>query len=221
MEAITTLFSGPLFLPSICLLVALALSVVAVIGSFDFGDGDVDLDIDASGGGNLEWLAVGTRWLNISQIPASIWFCIFAFVWWSVSLAAWLAIDRLYTSSPALWLSALLTVRNLIVALPLTKFCTNPLRGLVTRNEHSSDTLIGKECVISSGQAGPEFGQAKLHTDAAPLLLNVRTDGSYLAKGARVWITHYDERRRTYLVSPVDPVPPRLELPDSSRETKA
>lgn len=219
MEAIVTLFSGPLFLPSICLLVALAISAIAVVGLLHFGHGDVDLDV--GGDGNFEWLGGATQWLNIRQIPASIWFCIFALVWWSVSLAAWLAIDRLYTSSPALWLSTLLTVRNLIIALPLTKLLTNPLRALATRTEHSSETLIGKECEISSGQAGPEFGQAKLHTDAAPLLLNIRTDGSYLAKGARVWITHYDERRRTYLVTAVDPMPPRLGPPGGPTETRA
>ena len=205
MDAIATLFSGPLLIPSVCLLIALAVSVIAVVTSLDFDQGSVD----ASGydGGSFEWLFVISRWLNLNQVPEAIWFCLFALIWWCVSLAAWLGLDRLYVSEPGLIWSSLLTIRNLAVALPLTKFCTNPLRSLVADDEISSNTLIGKECIISSGQAGPDFGQAKVRTDAAPLLLNVRTDGRYLAKGARVWITYYDERRRTYLVSPVDPPP--------------
>jgi hypothetical protein len=76
------------------------------------------------------------------------------------------------------------------------------MRGWFTSEKLTSKSLIGQECEISSHEASPEFGQVKFKTDGSPLLLNVRTDGPHLAKGERVWITHYDPARRVYIVSP-------------------
>ncbi|MCC6508489.1 MAG: hypothetical protein IT423_05240, partial [Pirellulaceae bacterium] len=84
----------------------------------------------------------------------------------------------------------------------LTKLVTRPFRGWYVTEDLSTQSLIGQECEICSSEATPEYGQVRFKTDGAPLLLNVRTDGSYLAKGARVWITHYDATRRAYIVSP-------------------
>ena len=71
----------------------------------------------------------------------------------------------------------------------------------MSNTNFESKSLIGKEAEISSYEATSEHGQVKYKTDAAPLLLNVRTDGPHLEKGTRVWITHYDPKRRVYIVS--------------------
>jgi len=76
------------------------------------------------------------------------------------------------------------------------------MRGWFLANSFESKSLIGQEAEISSYDASPENGQVKFKTNGAPLLLNVRTDGPHLAKGTRVWITHYDSTKRLYIVSP-------------------
>jgi hypothetical protein len=76
------------------------------------------------------------------------------------------------------------------------------MRGWFQSTTFESKSIIGKEAEISSYDASPDNGQVKFKTDGAPLLLNVRTDGPHLAKGTRVWITHYDSVKRLYIVSP-------------------
>ncbi len=132
-----------------------------------------------------------------------IWMGIFSFLWWVVSLGLWLCVDTLFVSETGWILTPLLIVRNLAITLPVTKMCTHPFRGWFQSSHVTTTEIIGKECEISSSEATTTFGQVKLKTDAAPLLLNVRTDGPHLAKGTRVWITHYDSKRRVYLVSPI------------------
>jgi hypothetical protein len=61
--------------------------------------------------------------------------------------------------------------------------------------------LIGEEAEIWSYDATVSHGQARFKTDGAPLLLNVKTDGPTLVKGTKVWIAHYDETTRVYIVS--------------------
>jgi len=117
-----------------------------------------------------------------------------------------MTIDDRFLSEPNAtphWLvTLLLIVRNLVIALPLTKFVTQPMRGWFQTGSFESKSLIGQEAEISSYDASPDNGQVKFKTEGAPLLLNVRTDGPHLAKGTRVWITHYDSVKRLYIVSP-------------------
>jgi len=158
------------------------------------------------------WEAIGSvamvpmKWLNLRNMPFMLWIGIFAIIWWCTSVGLWMSIDdRFFMESLATphWLvTLLLVIRNLGIALPLTKLATQPLRGWFQTNSFESKSLIGKEAEISSYDAGPDNGQVKFKTDGAPLLLNVRTDGPHLAKGTRVWITHYDSVKRRYIVSP-------------------
>lgn len=144
-----------------------------------------------------------TKWLNLRSIPFLLWLGVFALCWWSLSVAWWMAVDDWLVDNPSGLMTTLLVVRNLACALPLTKFLTQPMVGLFAdTGSLDSKSLIGEEAEICSYDATPENGQAKYKTGAAPLLLNVRTDGPHLIKGTRVWITHYDALKRVYLVSP-------------------
>lgn len=152
-----------------------------------------------------DWFAgmsiAALRWLNLGGVPLMIWGAIFAVSWWCVSGILWIAIDRQIFEPTWLW-SGLLAIKNLILAALLTKLLTKPLKRSLTPNRITTQSLIGKECVISSTEATPEFGLVKFKTGGAPLLLNVRTDGPRLARGTPVWIVHYDRARKVYLVSP-------------------
>jgi len=158
------------------------------------------------------WEAIGSvamvpmKWLNLRNMPFMLWIGIFAIIWWCTSIGLWMSIDDRFFSEPLAtphWLiTLLLIIRNLSIALPLTKLGTHPMRGWFQSSSFESKSLIGQEAEISSYDASPENGQVKFRTDGAPLLLNVRTDGPHLAKGTRVWITHYDSVKRLYIVSP-------------------
>ena len=142
------------------------------------------------------------RWLNLKDVPLVLWMGVLAVWWWFISACLWTILDRRFFAEPGWLWSSLLIVRNLTIAIPLTKLATKPMRGWFATERFSSQSLLGQECRISSSVASPEFGQVKFKTDGSPLLLNVRTDGPSLVQGTPVWITHYDAKRRVYIVSP-------------------
>jgi len=144
-----------------------------------------------------------TKWLNLRSVPLILWLCVFAITWWGASITWWLALDDWLVKDPGPLLTAVLVVRNLACGVFLTKFITAPMQGWFQNTPQlNAQSLLGSEAEICSYDATPEHGQAKFKTGAAPLLLNVRTDGPHLPKGTRVWITYYDSQRRVYLVSP-------------------
>lgn len=235
MNLLHAFFSGPMLLPTITLLSVSAWGLLATLFSFDtHGGSGIDhagpdlptghgsLDHVTGGHGSATHagashahgiaaeshegiFAAFSQWLNIREMPLMFWFSVFALLWWIISVAWWLIVDRWFFETPGILWSIVLVARNLICTLPCAKIATIPLRGWESSTHFDARSLVGKECEISSTEAGPNFGQVKFKTDGAPLLLDVRTDGAYLARGARVWITHYDEKRRIYQVSPVDP----------------
>jgi hypothetical protein len=61
--------------------------------------------------------------------------------------------------------------------------------------------LLGQLCVISTSEVTGKNGQAKLHTEGAPLLLHVRTrEGKRLRKGDLARIVDFDPANLIYYV---------------------
>ena len=144
---------------------------------------------------------VTLRWLNLRDMPLMLWLSVFSLLFWVVSLTGWLVLDQHLQPQPGMGITSVFVAKNLAISLPLTKLFTQPFRGWFESTHVPAKSLIGCECEISSSEANDRFGQVRFKTDGAPLLLNVRTDGPHLAKGSRVWITHYDSKRRVYIVS--------------------
>jgi Protein of unknown function (DUF1449) len=222
MELWNIAISAPVLPATLLMCLMLGWAVLILMGSVDLHhsihlpDADVDLPVDGaiphSGNGASEVLTSGKtgfsilalRWLNLSGVPIIVWACVFTIIWWTFSALAWVTVDSKLFEDPGNFWSTVLVIRNLIVALFLTKVVTNPLKRAFNfeASVNAPQSLIGKECEISSSEATPDFGLVKFPTGGAPLLLNVRTDGVHLPKGTPVWITHYDEKRRVYIVSP-------------------
>ena len=141
------------------------------------------------------------KWLNLKRLPIVLWAGIFTLTWWSVSILFWVCIDTTFFEVPGFLAVNIMIARNLFLGLLVTKLITQPMRGWFDSNELTSISLVGEEAEISSFDATPENGQVKYKTPGAPLLFNVRTDGPHLPKGTRVWLTHYDEKKRIYIVS--------------------
>ncbi|MCA9133938.1 MAG: NfeD family protein [Planctomycetales bacterium] len=206
METLTILFSGPVLPATLFLGLLLIWSLLALAGTVDWdlpgSDVDFDLDLDASQGAADGLAVLALKWLNLREIPLVLWLGTLAVLWWFLSATLWSLVDSRFFTTPGWLWSTLLVARNLALATLFTKWTTQPMTGWFTTEKLDALSLIGQECHISSSEATPEFGQVKYKTDGAPLLLNVRTDGPYLARGTPVWITHYDSKRRVYIVSP-------------------
>lgn len=210
MDLIYSFIEGPV-LPATCLLaIMIGWSLLAMLGTVDLelpgGDMDLDVDLDMDGSHGIhaaDGLGVlALKWLNLRDVPLVLWMAVLAVVWWVVSASTWILMDSKFFASPGWLWSTLLVAKNLALAIPLTKLVTSPMKNWFVTEQLNAHSLVGQECEISSLEASPTFGQVKYRTEGAPLLLNVRTDGAHLAKGTKVWITHYDAARRQYIVSP-------------------
>lgn len=205
---VTDVLSGPVLPATLLLGCMICWSVLAMLGAADLDmpgadiDLDADLDVDVGVGGATDGLsALCLRWANLKEVPIIIWLGTFSVIWWFISASLWSLMDSLWFDPPGWLWASLLVVKNIAISVPITKLATSPMKRWFASEKLAANSLIGKECQISSLQATPEFGQVKYKTEGAPLLLSVRTDGSHLAKGTTVWITHYDEKSRTYIVS--------------------
>lgn len=172
---------------------------------FDVAGGDVDVG-HAGGFDFLTGFAATTvRWSNFGRVPLVIWFGAFTVVFWTISYGLWHGFDS--SRYEPVWLpSILLGCRNFVLAVIATKIITQPVVGKFTPEPgYDKDRLLGATCEISSIKASPTFGQAKFRTNAAPLLLNVRTNGPEIPKGTEVRITDFDPKKRIYTVTEIEP----------------
>lgn len=207
-----TSFTGPVWPASVLVGVLLVYAVMSLVGLVDVdletpdfgGDGGYVGGGDAGGEhltGSLGSIGAATvACLNLNRVPLFIWVGVFGVVWWVVSLVMWDGFDQ-HRYRPTIVTSLLLAVRNGVIAMAVTKFTTGPMTKWFERNQfYRSEHLIGGQCEISTSEVTPEFGRAKYKTDAAPLLLNVRTKGETLVKGQLATIVDFDPQKRVYTV---------------------
>ncbi|TWU43915.1 hypothetical protein Q31b_14470 [Novipirellula aureliae] len=212
-DPVNNMFVGPIWPASILVCLLIAYTALAMIGLLDFGFDvpEVDLDPGLDPGLDLdsvvEWDfwhgigAVSARWTNFGRVPVIVWGGIFATIFWSVSFLLWHGFDS-NRYEPAVGASVLLSIRNVVIAVAGTKLATGPLVGTFAKGPaYDENHLMGATCEVTTTEATPEFGQAKFRAEAAPLLLNIRTDGPTIPKGTEVWIIGFDKRKRIYKVS--------------------
>ena len=201
-EFIETAFT-PTVIPATILLLVVALYwLVAVVGGLglDFLDLDLDFDADFDANTTLDTVmsagAVTLRFLNIGQLPINIWLSVYAVAFWMISML-WRSPDEAATVSAIVTL----IVRNGAVALVPTKLVTQPLRGKFEPIEpEKAEDLIGSIGTVTTAEATPRGGQARFTSEASPLLLNVRTAQTVLAKGEQVRIVDHDPTASVYTV---------------------
>jgi Protein of unknown function (DUF1449) len=197
------MFVGPLWPASLLLCLAVAYGCLSLLGLFDLDLGiDADVSVPEVPGDFLGGISgITVRWMNLDRLPIILWLSVFTAAFWAVSYFLWYGFDA-HKYTPTLLPSLLLCSRNIVIATTLTKLVTEPLSRLfVPAPTFSPSTLIGQFCHVSTSEVTESFGQAKFKTDAAPLLLNIRTDGEHLPKGTRVQIIAFDADRRLYKVT--------------------
>ena len=195
--------SGPTLPATILAGFSMLYWLLVIAGTADLDSFDIDLDIDMDGdAGSLVSVGlVPLRFLNLGRVPLMLWLSIFALTMWMISMV----LDHNPApATPLLEFQAF--VRNTVLALVAAKLLTNPLRDRFDPVEpDSAAQLIGRTCEIVSTQVtAAHIGQARLITEAAPLLLNVRaaTAEQPLARGDAAVITAYETDRNTFLVAP-------------------
>ncbi|MCL4201806.1 MAG: hypothetical protein KJ000_04885 [Pirellulaceae bacterium] len=199
-------FSGANLPASVVLLVAIMYWLLAIVAGLDLDFLDFDLNMDGQADlGEVTGMGVVIlRFLNIGLVPLVIWGSILAINWWMVSMLLDRLLDNVYHAEQReVWFNAVQwTIRNLAIAVVLTKIFTQPLRGKFDAEEpNTAADLIGRTCRIVNSEVTERFGQAEYATEAAPLILNVRTRGTALLnKGDTAVIVDFDPERNIFFV---------------------
>jgi hypothetical protein len=165
----------------------------------------LDADVVPVDSDFLQGLGAATlRWTNFGRVPVVIWGGVFAVSYWTVTYLLWHGFDS-QRYAPTLLPSLLLAARNVVIGVGVTKLLTQPMvKHFVAPPSYTQHTIIGATCEVCTTKATPDFGQAKFRTNAAPILLNIRTDGPHLSKGQEVQIIGFhDKDKRIYKVAPL------------------
>ena len=204
---------GPVLPATILVGLLVLYTIVAMIGLIDLDLDVPDLDLDTpdldADGVDLDVLGgiggAALRWVNLGRVPMIIWGGVFTVVYWSVSYSLWHHFDA-ERYQPTILATTLLAFRNVVLSTLATKFITSPLiKHFAPTPQYDTAAIVGGTGEVVSIEATPKFGQVKFRTHAAPLLLNVRTDGDQtIPKGTEVRIVAFDSASRVYRITPIE-----------------
>lgn len=175
-------------------------------GGLHSGDGH-GLNKELTGAHNDGFLVQTLSFLNVGQLPLTLIISVMALCLWLGSMI----INRYFTGGSAVLALAFL-IPNFAVSLVATRYLTLPFRPFfrkITRDRDEHVATVGRRCIIVTSEATPEFGQAEIATEGAPLLLNVRTlNDARLVKGDTAVVVRIDQDRSLYFITPLsNPTP--------------
>ena len=176
--------------------------------------GDVDLDAHHqveghhSGHGHHEggstWTSV-LKFVNLGDVPVMVVLSVLILSLWSFGVVA----NRYWTGGSHL-LATVFLVANFGVSAVVTRYATMPLKPvfrLLNKQYDEPVKIIGQHCRVVTSEATPDFGQAEITTNGAPLLINVRTlNDAMLAKGDLAVVVREDAERRIFFIT-ANPLP--------------
>jgi hypothetical protein len=200
-------FTGACLPATVLLLLVMVYWLLAMLAGLELDFFDFDLDVDGTGDveSTLGLGFVALRFLNLGRVPFIVWLSVFAITYWLTSMLFDRLLDDPQRRQELLY-AVQFGVRDLAVSIAATKLFTQPLRDKFEPVEpNKPEELIGKQCVITTVEATAAFGQAQIKAEAAPLLLNVRTEQAVLAKGDTAVIVDFDATKNVYFVKKADP----------------
>lgn len=205
MEFVEFCFAGPSFPATVLLILIMLYGLLVVLGAADVDlfDFDFDSDFDIDGGAESVGF-VALKFLNIGNVPIMIWITVFGLFWWTTSVLLGAFYDQTVDPEKA-WGTAQLIFRNVFIAIIVTKCATEPMRKLFDHTDnYKPNDLVGKECEVTTYEVTAEKGQARFATDAAPLLIDVRSEDDVLSKGERATIVDFDPDTKIYYITKTD-----------------
>lgn len=184
------------------LLVAFGMLGLDLEGDGDLGghDGDLHHESAAEGG----WFSSVLHFVNIGEVPVTIVGSVFALCLWLGSMIA-----NHYWTGGSLALGFAALAPNVVLSAVLTRYLTLPFKPLLRAMNREGDEhvpVVGRTCEIATSEANAQFGQARIETKGAPLLINVRVRNIVsLPRGATCLVVEEDKARSLYFVVPVTP----------------
>lgn len=140
--------------------------------------------------------------IGFQRAPATLLLSLFSLFGWIAS-----TLLSLWVGPAAGWAPrALVLAAASVVGLIGTAVASRPVAPLfAVRGARRHAELVGQIAVVSTGRVDATFGQAKLETGGAELILDVRCDGGRLERGDRVLVVGWSATAQAFDVEPLDP----------------
>lgn len=180
-EFLGAVLAFPTVLFSFLLVVVAGYWIIALTGLFDLEDNDAS-------------------WLGLAGVPAGITLSLLIALAWLLSL-----IGGRLVSGIALQLVVLILATA--IAWSAARLLVIPLRRLYPdAPQPSRADFVGRHCVIRTGQATTDFGQAEVTAaDGSSAVIQVRTTGDdRLSRGDNALIFDYSASGEYFLVMPYE-----------------
>jgi len=144
--------------------------------------------------------------LGFGGVPVTVSVSFVVFLSWLTSLAFARPAKEALGALPGAIVSGGLAALCLAAGLVLAGLAVRPLRPMfATHQAPRRSELMGRVCVIASGNVDGKFGHATFEDGGAGLLLNVVCDkDNQLKRGEKALILSYDAARDAYEVEPVE-----------------
>jgi len=151
------------------------------------------------------WWHGALKFVNLGEVPAMVVLSTLIVSFWAFGIVA----NAYWTGGSAL-LTGLFLGLNLVVSTVVTRYVTLPLKPLfriLNKQYDEPVKLIGQHCRIITSEATPDFGQAEVKTEGAPILINVRTlNDAVIPRGELAVVVREDGDRRVFFITP-NPLP--------------
>ena len=188
------------------LVVVLLYWLTVIVGLLDFKTADLHLgghlEMHADGAhlpsGDSDWLNGALAFFNLGRIPLMVFVSFVVLPLWVGSI-----LTNYYTGNTSLLRGLVFLLPLLVGSILLAKFLTLPfvkLFAALEKNHDGGAVALGKVCTVLLPATTEHLGQASVHIDGAPLMLNVRALSGALAKGETALVIDYDAQRRCYLI---------------------
>ncbi len=210
-ELLQAAFTPANIIPTTLMVLVMMYWVSVIIGLLDLHafsfeiekDIHVDTHSDINKDFSVAWLNNILAFFNLGRVPFMVFMSFLALPFWVLAI---LTIHYLpYLNG---WLAFLMLIPNLFLSLFIAKILTTPfvkMFAALEKEHDSSVTIIGKMCTILLPATSSELGQASVKTDAAPLILNVKTTrGASLKKGETGLVIDYNAEQKIYLIEPFE-----------------
>ncbi|MFD1874187.1 hypothetical protein [Hymenobacter bucti] len=176
--------------------------LTVIIGLLDFKTADLHLGGHADGvhlhSGDSDWFNGALAFFNLGRVPLMVFISFVVLPLWVGSILV-----NYYTGNTSLLRGLALLLPLLVGSVFVAKFLTLPfvrLFAALEKNHDGGAVALGKVCTVLLPATTEHLGQASVHIDGAPLMLNVRALSGALAKGETALVIDYDAQRRCYLI---------------------
>ncbi len=151
------------------------------------------------GGG---WLTSVFRFVNLGDVPAMIVVSLQALCMWVFAMIA-----NHYWNDNSVIRGVAFAVPIVLLSAVVTRYLTWPMARFfraLNREYDEHRPLIGRTCLVLTSEVNEEFGQARIATRGAPVVINVRTtERAPLRKGDTGLVVREDKAQNVYFIRKV------------------